>query len=172
MPSIPRITKSDIRRWTDEVYFQRGQKYSEQEPIYDQRRQGMTIKSKCSGTQAPFYRQEVLFDNKGIKTAECSCPLGNGGRCKHAVALLLTWVNDPDSFQDVEAIDAVLKKHSKAELIALIKQMLEQEPDLEALLELSLSLKESKPWDGLIADIRERYRKLPALQGELNRLKL
>jgi hypothetical protein len=32
MPSIPRIKKSDIPRWTDEVYFQRGLKYYEQAP--------------------------------------------------------------------------------------------------------------------------------------------
>jgi len=33
MPSIPHIKKSDIARWTDEVYFQRGQKYYDREPF-------------------------------------------------------------------------------------------------------------------------------------------
>jgi len=145
MHTIPRLTKSDIRNWTDDVYFQRGQKYYEQGAIYDQKQQEMTLKSKCSGSQAPFYRQEIVFDNKGIKFAECSCPVGDGGHCKHAVALLLTWVNDPDSFQEVEAIDSILEKHSKPELIALVKQMLEQEPDLESLLELPLAGGENKP---------------------------
>ncbi len=147
MSSIPRIKKSDVRRWTDDVYFQRGQNYYEQGAIYEQRQSGMTLKSKCSGSQAPFYRQEVLFDSKGIESAECSCPVGAGGHCKHAVALLLTWVNDPDSFKEVEAVDALLEKRSKADLIALIKQMLEQEPDLESLLELPLSAEDSKPLD-------------------------
>ena len=149
MSSIPHIKKSDVTRWTDEVYFQRGQSYYEGGAIYEQRRQGMTIKSKCSGSQAPFYRQEVLFNNKGIESAECSCPVGGGGHCKHTVALLLTWVNDPDSFQEVESIDVVLDKRSKPELVALIKQMLEQEPDLESLLELpfAASAGESKPLD-------------------------
>jgi len=147
MPSIPRIKESNVRRWTDEVYFQRGQSYFEQGAIYDQRREGMTLKSKCSGTQAPFYRQEVLFDSKGIKSAKCSCPVGDGGRCKHAVALLLTWVNDPDSFKEAEALDATLEKHSKTDLIALIKQILDQEPDLESLLDLPFSAEENKPLD-------------------------
>src|SRR5919109_4978825 len=117
MSSIPRIKESAVRRWTDEVYFQRGQNYFEQGAIYDQRRQGTTLKSKCSGTQAPFYRQEVLFNSKGILSAKCSCPVGDGGRCKHTIALLLTWVHDPDSFNEVEAIDAALEKRSKADLI-------------------------------------------------------
>jgi uncharacterized Zn finger protein len=43
MPSIPRIKKSDITRWTDETYFQRGLKYYEQGAIYDQQCQGMTL---------------------------------------------------------------------------------------------------------------------------------
>jgi len=147
MPSIPRIKKSDITRWTDETYFQRGLKYYEQGAIYDQQSQGMTLKSKCSGSQAPFYRQEVLFDNKGIVSANCSCPVGAGGHCKHAVALLLMWLNDPDSFNETQAVDALLEKRSKPELIAIIQQMLEQEPDLESLLELPLSAEESTPLD-------------------------
>ena len=54
MPSIPRIRESDILRWTDEFYSRRGQKHFEQGTIYDQRRQGITIKSKCTGTQTPL----------------------------------------------------------------------------------------------------------------------
>ncbi|HLA87676.1 MAG TPA: hypothetical protein VJL10_06630 [Anaerolineales bacterium] len=145
MSSIPRISKSIIAHWTDNVYFQRGQKYYEQGAIYEQRIQGMVLKSKCSGSQAPFYRQEVLFDSKGIKSAECTCPVGDGGHCKHTVALLLTWVNNPNSFQEVDAIETILEKLSKPELIALIKQMIEQEPDLESLLELPLAGGENKP---------------------------
>jgi len=145
MSAIPHIKQSDVRNWTDEVYFQRGQNYYKQGAIYDQRKQGMTLKSKCAGSQAPFYRQEVLFNSKEIESAECSCPVGEGGHCKHTVALLLTWANDPDSFQETESLDVVLEKRSKAELIAIIKEMLEQEPDLESLLDLPLVEGESQP---------------------------
>ncbi|MCX6058631.1 MAG: hypothetical protein NTW69_10830 [Chloroflexi bacterium] len=74
MSSIPRISKSIIAHWTDNAYFQRGQKYYEQGAIYEQRIQGMTIKSKCSGSQAPFYRQEVLFDSRGINPQNVPAP--------------------------------------------------------------------------------------------------
>ena len=145
MLAIPQIKESDVRNWTDTVYFQRGQDYYQQGAIYDQRKQGMTLKSKCAGSQAPFYRQEVLFSSHGIESAQCSCPIGESGRCKHTVALLLTWVNDPDSFQETESLDVVLEKRSKAELIAVIKEMLEQEPDLESLLELPLAEGDRQP---------------------------
>lgn len=145
MSSIPQISESAIRRWTDAAYFQRGKDYFERGAIYDKRCQGMKISSKCAGTQAPFYRQEVLFNRKGIESAECSCPVGAGGRCKHVVALLLTWVYDPDSFQETHSIDKLLEKRSKPELILLIKEMLEQEPELDYLLELPLSVDEKVP---------------------------
>jgi hypothetical protein len=145
MSSIPRIKISDVINWTDGAYFKRGQGYYASGAIYEQHREGMKIKSKCSGSQAPFYRQEVIFNSKGIESAECSCPVGDGGHCKHTIALLLTWVNGPDSFQETEALDAMLDKCSKPELIAIIKEMLEQEPDLESLLELPIIGEESAP---------------------------
>lgn len=145
MSSIPHLTQSDVIEWTSDVYFKRGQAYYESGAIYEQRREAMRIRSKCSGTQASFYRQEVLYNNKSIESAECSCPVGEGGHCKHIVALLLTWVNDPDSFQESESIDVLLDKYTKGELITLVKQMIEQEPDLESLLELPIIGNESKP---------------------------
>ena len=147
MTSIPKITKNDVTRWTNSTYFQRGQNYYNIGAIYNQRSQGMSIKSQCSGSQAGFYRQEVEFSNKGIKNADCSCPIGGGGYCKHAVALLLTWVNDPDSFTEMESLDSSLEKRSKAELIAIIKEMLEQEPELSSLLELPLLAESNQPLD-------------------------
>jgi uncharacterized Zn finger protein len=161
MAVIPYIKQFDVRNWTDDVYFQRGQKYYEQGAIYDQRKQGMTLKSKCAGSQAPFYRQEVLFSSHGIESAECSCPVGEGGHCKHTVALLLTWASDPDSFKETESLDVVLEKRSKAELISLTKEMLEQEPDLESLLELPLVEGDSQPLN--IKAIRQQANR--AFQG-------
>ena len=73
--TFPCLTKKDIRNWIDEAYFQRGQSYYAGGVIYEQRLEGMKIKSKCSGSQAPFYPQEVLFNSKGIESAECSCPV-------------------------------------------------------------------------------------------------
>lgn len=161
MSAILHIKQSDVRNWTDDVYFQRGQNYYEQGAIYDQRKQGMILKSKCAGSQAPFYRQEVLFSSHGIESAECSCPVGEGGHCKHTVALLLSWVHDPDSFQEAESLDVVLEKRSKAGLIATIKEMLEQEPDLESLLELPLAEGDSQPLN--IKAIRQQAHR--AFQG-------
>ena len=67
-----------------------------------------------------------------------SCPIGGDGTCKHVVALLLTWLEHPELFRDFEDMGVALEQRSREELIVLIKQMLKQSPDLEALLEIPL----------------------------------
>ena len=84
------------------------------------------------------YRLHVAFGTDGIDEAHCSCPVGGGGRCKHVGALLLAWLERPDAFRLVEKLDTGLQQRSKYELIALIKRMLQLEPDLETLLETAL----------------------------------
>ncbi|MEF8940333.1 MAG: SWIM zinc finger family protein, partial [Salinivenus sp.] len=86
---------------------------------------------------------EVTLDAEGIAAGSCSCPIGDGGRCKHAVALLLTWVEQPDAFEAVEPLGDRLRAQSKEELIAIIDRLLEREPSLESTVELALRRPES-----------------------------
>lgn len=64
-------------------------------------------------------------------------PGWRGGYCKHVAALLLTWESAPEAFIE-EDVDTALQRRSKAELTALIKQMLLRRPELEVLLETPL----------------------------------
>src|SRR5712692_9004454 len=132
MTTIPTITEEDVRDFVGEGSFQRGQKYFRDDRIFDTRRAGMTLKAKCEGSRSTPYRVEVTFDNTGIADTDCSCPVGD--YCKHVVALLLTWLAEPDEFIEQQDIDILLQQCEKDELITLIKQMLRREPDLEYLL--------------------------------------
>jgi uncharacterized Zn finger protein len=132
MSTIPTISEEDILDFFDEGSFQRGKAYFHQHAIFNPRRQNMTLKASCQGSQASAYRVEVTFDAEGIADAICSCPVGMG--CKHTAALLLTWIHQPEDFLEQQNIDTVLQQRDKAELIALIKKMLRREPELEALL--------------------------------------
>ncbi len=132
------ITPADIERWTGAASFQKGQAYFRQGKLLRPRRQGRTLKAQCLGSSAPSYQLEARLNSKGIASADCSCPVGAGGHCKHLAALLLAWLEDPGSFQEIEDLAASLKRRSKADLIALIRRMLQQDPELEFLLEFSL----------------------------------
>ncbi len=136
--NIPAIGEADIRARVGEQSLSRGRPYFRDGWVFNTRRQGMTLKADCQGQQAAAYRIAVTFDERGIADAECSCPVGGGGYCKHVAAVLLAWVARPGDFTAVEEVDAALERRSKAELIALVKQMLRQRPELELLLEAPL----------------------------------
>ena len=136
MTDPPRLTEEKIQRWIGEPSFGRGQRYYLQGRILNPRRQAETLRALCSGSQPEPYRAEIRLGLKGIVAGHCSCPVGGGGRCKHAAALLLTWLHEPETFQEVEALETSLSRRGKGELVALIFKMIERYPDLEMLLEL------------------------------------
>src|SRR5262249_54849151 len=102
--------------------------------IFDTRQQGNVLKGRCQGSEDEPYCVEVTLDSDGIVASDCSCPVGIA--CKHVAALLLCWLKKPRDFRIVEDLDVSLERRSKAELIVLIKRMLEQRPDLEPLVEV------------------------------------
>lgn len=136
MSSIPRINAEDIRKWVDAQSFERGRRYYQEGAVFEARQRGMALIALCEGSQTEPYRVEVTFSPKGITDARCSCPVGGGGRCKHVAAGLLAWMHSAEDFLELEDIDLALELRSKDELIALVKQMVRREPNLESLLEM------------------------------------
>ena len=133
MSTVPNITEADVRRWVSSASFRRAQGYVNRNAIYQGRRIGDTLKACSLGSRLASYEVEVTLDVDGIAWADCSCPVGDGGHCKHVAALLLTWLDDPDAFPGIEDLDTALGRHTKEELIALIRSMVTRHPDLELL---------------------------------------
>jgi uncharacterized Zn finger protein len=136
MTDLPQLTESHIRAWTDPGSFGRGQGYYRSGHIINPRRQERTLKARCVGSRPEPYTVEVTLAEGDIARGECSCPVGAGGHCKHAVALLLTWLHRPEAFTTVENLETALERRSKAELIVIVRRMLDRYPDLEQVLEL------------------------------------
>ena len=136
--TVPKLDEISIRKHIGEPSFSRGKQYFHGGAVFSAFRERNLLKAKCRGSSSSFYRIEAQLDKKGVDHASCSCPVGAGGHCKHVAAVLLTWIHHPKSFTVLEGIDKTLKKHSREELIVLIKQMIRREPDLEVLLETPL----------------------------------
>ncbi len=128
------ITDRAIRDWVGIRGLEKGRQYASSEDILDPIAQGDTLKARIQGTADRPYRLWVRVVRGQVQEADCSCPVGDGGRCKHVAALLMTFRADPDLFTEVEEADANLQARDKAELIALIKLMLRKAPELESLL--------------------------------------
>ena len=131
--SLPLFSESDVRHRVGQASFDRGRRYFRDKAIFDVRREGRTLKAACHGSLPDPYYLHVTFGDNGIAEADCSCPVGDGGFCKHVAALLLTWLNDPDVFVETEPVDQALQRRSKSELVGLIQQMITRHPDLEDL---------------------------------------
>ncbi|HEV2457202.1 MAG TPA: SWIM zinc finger family protein [Ktedonobacterales bacterium] len=136
---LPALVMPDIREWTGDRSFALGWEYFERRALSHLRRQGMTLKGRCQGTMPYPYRVEVTLGPRGIVSGACSCPVGTGGRCKHAAALLIAWLEMTEDFAHVEDLDTLLGRLSQAELIALIRRLMKRAPDLEDAIELELT---------------------------------
>ena len=137
-PPLPAMTEHDIRHWVGEASFGRGLGYYNAGHILHPRRQGNTLKARCVGSEEQPYRVQVTLNQEGIASGSCTCYVGAGGQCKHAAALLLCWLHEPERFQEQASLEAGLEARSQAELVALIKRMLNRYPDLESLIEIPL----------------------------------
>ena len=74
--------------------------------------------------------------------AKCTCPVGR--MCKHGVALLLQWINNKESFTDVDNVLSSLQKKSKEELIKMMGSLIERDPILAAKLSFQVAVSERK----------------------------
>ncbi len=131
------LTEEYIRHLADGRSFERGMNYYAGGNIRHPLRQGMELRGECYGSQSKPYRVRVVLDNNGIREASCTCP--RGGVCKHIIALLLTYVHEPDSFEVLTSLDAMLARLSREELISLIVEMLQREPSLSAVVDLAVA---------------------------------
>ena len=84
--------------------YRRAQAYHRGGAIQGATRDGMTLRARCKGTAAEPYRVWATLDERRVVVANCSCPVGTTGRCKHVGALLLAWKDRPEQFHDHRAV--------------------------------------------------------------------
>ena len=101
------------------------------------RRQDRTLRATCQGTAPEPYALHVTLGAFGVAEAECSCPVGDGGRCKHVAALLLRWRREPQAFAETQPLEQALAELDRDALLALVGRMVHLHPDLEALVTAS-----------------------------------
>src|SRR4051812_34500633 len=106
MVEVARPSKPQILRQVGEASVQKAKAYLRRDVWSNLRVQGPTIKGRCQGQSGGPYRVSVTFDGDAIEDADCSCPVGDGGHCKHVAALLLYYRDHPDAFVEVEELEA------------------------------------------------------------------
>jgi uncharacterized Zn finger protein len=144
---LPTLTESHIRKLAGERSFERGKSYYHQGAILEPVRQGMELRASCEGSEYEPYQASVTLTDNGIATTSCTCPYDWGSLCKHLVALLLTYIHQPQAFRVMTPVEEMLAERSKEELIALIGEMVKREPELTSVVELSAATQSAKSID-------------------------
>jgi len=145
MNQIPVLSEKDIRLRCGVQSLERGRGYFQNGALADTRRQGSTLRARCTGTAEAPYRVWVAFHSHGIASARCSCPIGHTGTCKHVSALLVNWLEQPEDFPPTEELHQSIERRAKGELVALLTHIFQRYPDLEDLLTLPVPGAESPP---------------------------
>ncbi len=134
--SRPHITLSQIRERAAPKTYARGESIYLNKDISETALRGNVIEGMCeAGSQPDPYQVQATITGEGIIDTACTCLYDFGGDCKHVVALLLTYLNSPNSFEERVPLADVLESRDKSELIALIRQMVKRYPDLKSLIE-------------------------------------
>ncbi|HEV8191475.1 MAG TPA: SWIM zinc finger family protein, partial [Ktedonobacterales bacterium] len=136
MAAVRQLNEQQIRDWVGDASYRKGQPYAREGGILHPRRQGSTLLAQCQGSLPTPYRITAKLGARGVTEAECSCPVGADGHCKHVAALLITWMNDPARFAAHEPLERMLERLSKEELIVVVRRMVRRDPNLEDLIEL------------------------------------
>jgi hypothetical protein len=76
------------------------------------------------------YRVAITLDEAGVRSASCTCPYDFGSYCKHIVAVLLTYIRQPEAFAAQSESSDPPRSASADQLRALIRTLLDQKPDL------------------------------------------
>ena len=137
-----KLTEEIIRQRANEQSFQKGSEYFRGGAIYDPSWQaipgGIVLMAYCEGSSAPSYRLRVELDAGGVRAASCTCPYDWGGDCKHIVALLLTYLHQPEEFNEQKSLFELLAGMEKDELLALLTRLVQNDPDLYDDVELAI----------------------------------
>ncbi|GAB4332680.1 MAG: hypothetical protein OHK0047_20840 [Leptolyngbyaceae cyanobacterium] len=143
--SLPRLTQAQIRELATEQSFERGELYYRQGAIFNAMRQGLELRADCQGST--IYHVQAKLNQQGLESSRCTCPYDWGGLCKHQVALLLTYIHDPQQFQVIPPMSELLAAHSREDLVALIGRMIQRHPELLYLVELSAPHPANQPME-------------------------
>jgi uncharacterized Zn finger protein len=117
---IPHLDKGAVQNYVGFSSFQKGEHYALNKAIRQGKLKNQVLTALCQGREFDPYRVEVIFNSEGIQQGYCSCPVGAGGKCKHIAALLLTWLDTPESFVEWEDVKLNLQAYDASTLLELI----------------------------------------------------
>jgi uncharacterized Zn finger protein len=107
-------------------------------------RRGDALRADVEGSQYEPYQVRIELDDTGVVDTKCSCPYDHGGICKHRVAVLLTYIHDPDEIDQRPPVSELIADADPELLRNLLLDLVESHPKLADRVESRLETMESE----------------------------
>ena len=156
---FPHLTRHQIRSRCTEQSFERGLEYFHAGAIGNPVLQDWRLSATCQGSYPRPYRTAVELMPTGIVSTRCSCPYDADGDCKHIVALLLTYIEAPETIRHIGDLLATLALKPKSSLLQIISELLKRDPQLAPIVQAYADVPDTPPHPGqlpLIEIYKER----------------
>jgi uncharacterized Zn finger protein len=119
------LSESQLAQAVEEKTFHRAQPYVRE--FTHRLRSGPTIGGRVAGPHN-IYTAALTIAGEELKPS-CSCTIDDTF-CKHVVALGLTYLEEPQTFYDLQTLTAALEQSPPQQLISLIVQMATRYPQV------------------------------------------
>ncbi len=128
--SDPTLTEAAVRDLARPQSYDRGENYYDEGAVVELVRRGETIRAAVEGSQYEPYQVRIELDETGVVDTACSCPYDHGGICKHRVAVLLTYVRDPDRIDQRPPVSELVANADPEDLRDVLVDLVESRPEL------------------------------------------
>ena len=134
----PTLTEAAVRDLARPQSYDRGENYYDQGDVVELVRRGETIRAAIEGSQYEPYQVRIELDETGVVDTACSCPYDHGRICKHRVAVLLTYVRDPDRIDQRPPVSELVADADPEDLRDVLVDLVESRPELAEQVESQL----------------------------------
>jgi uncharacterized Zn finger protein len=134
----PTLTEAAVRDLARPQSYDRGETYYDEGAVVKFVRRGETIRAAVEGSQYEPYQVRIELDETGVVDTACSCPYDHGGICKHRVAVLLTYVRDPDRIDQRPPVSELVADAEPEDLRDVLVDLVESRPELAEQIESQL----------------------------------
>ena len=124
MPS--RITPLDVKTFANDVQYRNGLKLFQDGQVKHRFQANYGLQATVRSDTA--YRIEMIVDGEQL-FGKCTCHAGNSP-CEHQTAVLLAWLNEPQTFTSYQLLRKSIRLKEKNELVDILMNLIEIFPEL------------------------------------------
>ena len=155
MPA-PTFDTAQLRNHATDRSIERGREYVQEGVVGPLTRRGDELEADVQGSAPRPYRVWIQFEGEQIADVGCTCPYDYEGWCKHIVAVLLIYAEQPDAVEIRPPLAETLATLDREQLQALLLKLADRIPRLNDMIETALPYIAPTAPDGSTATAAQR----------------